>query len=203
MLLNIANKIPLIQCLTHYPLSVHKQAVKKFLFLLILTSLPVILTALLSPIPEGDSGVLNKLLSKLKESITVSELFVYTASFLTPVLYMIYEKFNDSPNEKISSRLKNGIFKGYGLVAFLSLLMMLATIVAFGSLKNNASSFQISFLNHYLINYSFAIYLFSLYCWYLTLLDGSIGGDFVSSNRNAENKTANGFSQRIQQQGAE
>jgi len=89
MLLKTIGRLPLIQCLVHFPLNAHKTALKKFSTLWILTSLPVIVAVFLSPIPDGTSGVGVKLLLKLRESITVSELFVYTATFLTPIFYMI------------------------------------------------------------------------------------------------------------------
>jgi hypothetical protein len=200
MLLRFFGSIPLLQCLTYFPVAAHKTASKKFIVILFLTSLPVIFAAVLSPIPEGNADVIEKLLAKMREAISVSELFVYTATFLTPVLYLIFEKYTGIPTEELGERIAQGmkgIFKGYGLVAFLSLLIMLFTAIAYSSLKVNAEAFKPSFLNHYLVTYSFWVYLFSLYCWYLTLLNDAWSGDFVSTNRNSENATADAFAARI------
>ncbi len=205
MFLKFLSFIPLLQCLTYFPREAHKSALKKFLVLLVLTSLPVIFAAILSPIPAGNSDVLTKLIKKLGEAINVSELFVYTASFLTPILYLIFEKYSDIPKDELGERITQGvkgIFKGYGLVALLSLLMMLFTASAFSSLKLDAAGFKVSFLHHYLVTYSGWIYFFSLFCWYLTLLDGAWDGDFVSANRNSENVTASAFSARLRQKEA-
>ena len=200
MLLRFMSWIPLLQCLTYFPLSVHRTAFKKFIVLLILTSLPVIVAVVLSPVPSGNDGGIDKLLTKLRESINVSELFVYTATFLTPVLYLIFEKYDELPKEQLGEEITKGvkgIFKGYGLVAFLSLLIMIFTAIAYSSLKVNAEAFKPSYLNHYLVNYSSWVYLFALFCWYLTILHEKWGGNFVDSNRNSENATAKAFSVRI------
>lgn len=205
MLLKILGYIPFLQCLTHFPLKAHKTAAKKFFALLILTSLPIIFAAVLSPIPAGDSDVLEKLTAKLREAISVSELFVYTASFLTPILYLIFEKYSEAGEGQLGVRLTQGfkgVFKGYGLVALLALLTIFFTASAFSSLKINPDNFKLSFLNHYLFVYSVPIYLFSIYCWYLTLLDGvAAPGDFVGANRSAEDAAASAFSARLKKRG--
>lgn len=144
--------------------------------------------------------MIEKLVVKLKESINVSELFVYTASFLTPVLYLIFEKYYGIPRNELGERVTQGlkgIFKGYGLVAFLSLITMLLTAAAFSSLKLNPKGFESTFLHHYLVTYSSWVYWFALYCWYLTLLNEVWNGDFVNANRNSEDATASAFAARI------
>lgn len=205
MFLKIIGYIPLLQCLAYFPVKAHKSASKKFITLLILTSLPIIFATVLSPIPTGESGVLEKLLNKLSDAISISELFVYTASFLTPVLYLIYERYSDSTKNELGERLADsfkGVFKGYGLVALLALLTMLFTAVAFSLIKTNTEIFKFTFLHQFLVSYAPLIYLFSLYCWYLTLLEGtSSSGNFIRTNRNAENKTAESFSARLKNRG--
>lgn len=204
MLLKTLGFIPLIQCLVHFPLDAHKVALRKFCTLWILTSFPVIVAVFLSPIPEGDSGVGLKLLSKLRDSITVSELFVYTATFLTPVFYIIYEKYQESSEPQIGERILESfksLFRGYGFVALTSIVIMLLTAIAFGQIKAGSVDFQKSFLGYYLQNFSLLIYIFSLYCWYLTLLDGAWRGDFVSENRNSEDKIVRNFAARLRNRG--
>ncbi|WP_205204772.1 hypothetical protein [Azonexus hydrophilus] len=200
MLLKTIGHLPLIQCLVHFPLNAHKTALKKFSTLWILTSLPVIVAVFLSPIPDGTSGVGVKLLLKLKESITVSELFVYTATFLTPIFYMIFEKYQESSETQFGEKIVQSVrrlFKGYGLVALISIVIMILTAIAFGQIKAGSSDFHNSFLGYYLSGLSLPIYIFSLYCWYLTLLDGAWRGDFVSENRSSEKNIVSDFSARL------
>lgn len=200
MLLKALGYLPLLQCLVHFPFDAHKVAFKKFSTLWLLTSLPVIVAVFLSPIPDGSSGVGLKLLSKLRESITVSELFVYTATFLTPVFYMIFEKYQESSPNQIGEKIVQSVrslFKGYGLVTLCSIVIMILTAIAFGQIKAGSSDFQGTFLGYYLHSLSLPIYIFSLYCWYLTLLDEAWKGDFVSENRNSEKSIVSGFSARL------
>lgn len=204
MLLKILGYVPLIQCLTSFPFDAHKVALKKFFALWILSSLPILFAAALSPIPSGDIGILEKLSLKLGEAISVSEQFVYTASFITPILYIIFEKYynpsNDAPQEPFYKTIKK-VFKGYELVALISLIVIILTASSFSSLKTNPESFRLSFLNLFLSTYSPYIYLFSLYCWYLSLLDGVSVGDFVGQNRISESNLSSAFSARIKQRG--
>jgi hypothetical protein len=204
MLLKTLDHIPFIQCLTSFSYNAHKVAFKKFITLWILSSFPILFAAVLSPIPSGNLDILQKLTLKLSEAISVSEQFVYTASFITPILYIIFEKYysssGDAPQESFYKTIKT-VFKGYGLVALVALIVILLTASAFSSLKTNPDSFRLSFLNLFLVTYSPYIYLFSLYCWYLSLLDGVNIGDFVEQNRISENNLSSAFSARIKHRG--
>ncbi|MGJ7555084.1 hypothetical protein ACSFBI_13865 [Variovorax sp. RB3P1] len=202
MLLKVLSYVPLLQCLTYFPFPVHKAAFKKFFVLLLLTSLPVLFAAVLAPIPDGGAGGFDKLLAKLRDSITVSELFVYSAAFLTPILYLYYERYSELPSAQFAEKLVQevkGIFKGYGLVALIALLLILFTAIAFSNIKTDSANFKQSFLHYYLAKYSLIVYLFSLYCWYLTLLDGANTGDFVGANRKKENDVTSAFSARLKE----
>jgi hypothetical protein len=200
MLLTIAKYIPLIQCLTDYPSNHHFIVFKKFCFLWLISSLPVILAAILSPVPSDGTEIATAMFGKLKDSISVSELFVYSAAFLTPILYMVVEKYNEAPGKQFGEKVSksaNGLFRGYWLVAGLSLLVMFLTVVAFALIKSNPEDFEKMFLGHYLTKYVFPVYLFSLFCWYLTLLDSAWAGDFLNENRRSEDNMYQGFSDRL------
>jgi hypothetical protein len=208
MLLSFASHVPLLQCLTSFSIGAHKAAGKKFLVLLILTNLPVFIAAGLSPIPPGETEVLSRLAARLREAVTVPELFLYSAVYLTPVLYLIFERYSEVPGQRmaVSERLAEGfrgLFKGYPLVALLSILTLLCTAVAFSSLKVGEDKFKASILYHYLGEFSLAIYIFALFCWYLTLLDEKSTGDFVDTNRRDENSTAAAFAARVHDRGDE
>lgn len=197
----ILSWIPLIQCLTYFSLAVHRGVMKKFVMLLVLTSLPIIYTAFLSPVPQGGGQIFEKLYFQLKGAVNASELFVYTATFLTPILYVVYESYSDVTGEEFKRRIAEGVrgfYKGFGLVAFLSFLVMISTAVAYGSLKNDSDTFKNSFLSYFLVEYSGWIYAFSLFCWYLTLLyEAKSPGDFVGTNRDDEDSVSAAFHRRI------
>jgi hypothetical protein len=204
MFLKVLGHIPLLQSLTSFPVSSHKAAARKFAVLYVLTNLPVIFAAVLSPVPTGETAVLANLATKLREALSISELFVYTAVFLTPVMYLIFERYSETQGSDVGERIREGfrgLFRGYALVSFVSFLTLLLTAVAFSSIKLEDEKFKHSFLNHYLVEYSIIVYLFALYCWYLTLLDEKSTGDFVDATRRDENTTASAFSVRVKEKG--
>jgi hypothetical protein len=204
MLLKIISRIPLLQCLINFPARAHKAAGKKFAALYILSSLPVICAVILSPIPAGTTDIGTALIGKLLGTLTISELFIYTASFITPILYLLYERYDEIPKEELEKEITRSvkkIFRGYGVVAILALLAIIFTTAAFSSLKTNAEYFSTSFLHHYLGQNAWWIYLFALYCWYLSLLDGASGGNFVDKTRKSEESVSAGLAARLRNRG--
>ncbi len=176
MFSNFALKIPLLQCIIYFPVPSHKKAGLKFIVLLIATSLPVIVAAVLTPIPTGDAGLLTKLGSKFSDAVAVPELFVYATGFLTPYLYLVFERFIALRRKlygEATGRDKLDLFPGYFFVLSFAVVLIGATALAFGLLKSGSSTFQSSFLYHWLNGYAFWVYIFGLFCWYLTLLDES------------------------------
>lgn len=194
----IFEKIPFVQSLTYFPWSSHKSAIAKFVTLWLLTSFPVIVAAMLSPIPPHSSNLALDLYRKLREAISVSEQFVYTAGYLSPVLYILWEKYQFRSLQRENNVDELGkVFRGYGWVAVVSLITIILTATAFSSLKTNVPFFQKTFLNELLVSNAGYIYLFSLYCFYLSILDGNFAGDYVVASRRSEDRTADGFAARI------
>lgn len=191
----ILSRLPIIQCLTPYGKEVHGTALKKFAALLVLTSLPVIVSVALAPMPGDASSAFDKLISKFADTLTVTELFVYSATFLTPILYLQYERFSISNFSNLDALRK--AFRGYGLVTLLALILIVLTAVAFAAVKFHHDLFKATFLNYYLGDYAIAVYLFGLYCWYLTLLDGANSSGFVQDNRDQELGLTNKLASRL------
>jgi hypothetical protein len=175
MLLKIALKIPFVQCIVYFPFASHQKAALKFVFLLIATSLPILAATVLAPIPVGEEHTYIKFFAKVGDAINISELFVYATTFLAPYLYLVFERYKavrltlsvDVPKSKG----KVDLFPGYFLVLGLACLLIVATAMAFGLMRANSPLFLNSFLYRGLDSYAFWVYVFGLYCWYLSLLD--------------------------------
>ena len=199
MLMNVLLKIPLLQSLIYFPWVTHKKALPKFLTLWCLASLPVLFAALLSKVAASDTVSGAYVAAKIIESLSVSEQFVYSASFLTPLLYIAYEKFRArDEGESIADYVKNPqLFSGYWLVVVLSLIVMLATAVAFGAMKSSLEAFKETVLHGVLQSWSLWIYAFALYCWYLTLLDEKHTPDFNASKAEQEQQATKGLAARV------
>ncbi|MBU2391554.1 MAG: hypothetical protein KKC57_26740 [Alphaproteobacteria bacterium] len=199
MLLSILKKIPFVNSLMWFSLRSHKSALMKFFVLWILASLPVWITVLFSPVPDEGSSWGRALIERFSAAISVSEQFVYVASFLTPVLYIFYEKYRDSsgdnPKERIGQSFQ--VFDGYGTVFLASCLMILFTGLAFSSIKTSPEFFQSTYLYHFLTTYSGYLYFFALFCWYLSLLDSVDKGDYVGAARAGERVVSKGLAARV------
>ncbi|KJD20855.1 hypothetical protein VE30_00570 [Vreelandella aquamarina] len=144
-------------------------------------------------------------MQKLGEGLTVSELFVYSASFLTPLIYIIFERYakmeaEESFAKKITEAMK--VFRGYQILWFISAFFLLMTAIGFSSVKTGGDTFNNTFLYFFLVDGAYFIYFFALFCWYLSILDGVfLGGDFVSENRDDEAELVSDFSQRLVKRG--
>lgn len=205
--LRLALKVPLVQCVAYFPAASHSKASRKFIFLLVATSLPVLVAAVLTPIPAGEGSISTKLGIKIRDTVTVPELFVYATSFLAPYLFLMYERFRSSVAHRNSSaatarKEKLNFFPGYFLVAAVACLLIIVTAIAFGLMKSDSQSFANSFLFHGFNSYTLWIYLFGLYCWYLTLLDEAHDPAFYGDELgNGGADLANGLAARLAQRG--
>lgn len=199
--------IPILRPLTSFSIDNHKKALVKWFILVIAASAPVILTVLITPVPEGDSSLWQKMVIKLSESMTVSEQFVYTAAFLAPTLYLVWDAFRDlyesgnfatnkTPYEKIQNVMK--VYRGYGWILLFSILILVLTAICFSNIKVGNLAFSKTFLYQILESYSWFIYAFSLYAFYLSIIqDYGPDGDFNENVKNDENTVKHGLSARV------
>lgn len=203
MLLSILKRIPFINSLLWFSYRSHKSALLKLFVLWILASLPVWITVLFSPVPDDSDSWGLSLIERFSAAISVSEQFVYVASFLTPVLYIFYEKYRDSTASNQKERIGESfqVFDGYGTVFLTSCLMILFTGLAFSSIKTSPELFKSTYLYYFLADYSGLLYFFALFCWYLSLLDSVDKGDYVGAARAGERVVSKGLSARLRQRG--
>lgn len=194
---NVAHRVPFIQCLVYFPWETHKQALKKFAILWVLTSLPIFFAVMYAN--ETTTPLASSLLDKLNETISPTEQFVYSASFLSPILYIFFEKCHMLEKGQRTSQIPFEIklFRGYGWVVLTCLLILMITASSFGNLKSSPDSFKLTRMNQLLVDGAFYVYAFSLYCWYLSFLDGSYDGNYDATVRNTEKQVEASFDQRI------
>ncbi len=198
MLLRIFEYIPLLQNLVSFPLSAHKKATKKFVVLWIVSIFPILLALTLIPVQNSEQAISEFILGYINKAVNASELFVYAVAFISPLLYMVYEKYNDSDNDNIKSKLsESAVFPGYWLTAAFALFVMVVTAVGFALFKSQTSNLEASIFGVLLTTVAPYIYLFSLYCWYLTLLDSVFIGDYVERGRETENGLVSSFRNRV------
>jgi hypothetical protein len=200
----LAKHTPLIKSLLSFDINTHRQAAIKFGSLWILSSLPVLFAILLSHVPEGDATLLAKFAHRFREAVTVSEAFVYAAAFISPVLFIIIQRYATSTRDEeksLGQRFKTnlaGMFRGYVFVWIGALVVLFITAIAFAAQKTDPSTFKQTFLSEIGEILAPWLYLFSLICWYLTLCDEFFSGvDYSDASRASEDHLARDFSNRI------
>jgi hypothetical protein len=194
--------IPFINSLYSFSIKDHLKAIPKFLILWLLSSLPILWSTLFSSVPEGDYSKFAKFWNSFCNSFSVSELFVYSASFLSPLLYIIFEKFQTvdtekSAGQKISETFRR-VFNGYRTVFFIAILVLLLTASAYSIARTKGAQYESTFMFQLVPNLAAYVYLFAIFCWYLSILDGiGEGGDFVAINRAGEEDITKRFKRRV------
>ncbi len=150
-----------------FPRKVHQKALIKCGFLLAISTSP--LTALL--------------LFKHSETPQIyGELYVYMASFLSPVIYMLIERLIDY-HEKIKegeeATFKFQIFDGAFWVISCSILLIIFTAIGFGFYVSGEA--KPAWANTYLVCF---LLFCATYFWYLSVADSEFKGlDYSSSFR--------------------
>ncbi len=202
----IIYRIPILGSLSYFPWSVHREGLKKFFYLWVFASLPIIFSVLFAAVPEGDGHIFNKFMSEFSGSITISEHFVYAASFIAPLLYIgvnRYESIEDG--EGFSGKVtevRRSVFKGYSLLFALGIFVILSTGMVFASAKTDTNFLRDTFIFEIVSSISLWLYFFALLCWYLAMLDDihSMGG-FAEKSQESSNEVKQGLSARLNKRG--
>lgn len=198
--------VPIINALLYFPKETHKKSIKKFFILWVFSSLPIIAAVIFSPVPEGDIGILPKLILKLKDGISNTEQFVYAASFLSPVIYIAISRYfsNSGGAGDRVVKVTSSVFDGYTFIFIASFLVLLFTGMAFAVAKVDADSFQNTFFHAAIYKFPYIVYLYALACWYISILDSEFeynvySGEYDKSDKNV----AADFSSRLDSRGGE
>ena len=198
MLLGIAHSIPFVQSITSFSWETHKDALPKFFSLWILSVLPIIFAALLFPLEQSVD-----LWGRANAAFSATDQFIYAVSFLSPMLYMLYEKYVRQrryiASGKRSPDMVGPAPRGFGYILFIALLLFVFTAFAFGASKVQQADQTGTAIEGYLATGAIGVYAYSIFCWYITILM-SISmdfPDFVAKTRQSENDMTDAFSKRL------
>ena len=178
MSLKHMQKIPFLQPLLWFDLSVHRGAFWKFAALWVLSVLPLVFSGLHASIPQGGSA-LREFISRVVSEFNSTSLFVYAISFLVPILYLLYERLQEyrlfafsreSPPKHLE------LPPGYDLVLFVAFLVFVFTAFTYGSTTTGGTVLDVVITWGGVV----LVYLYSLYCWYLTMLMEALAKEPVS-----------------------
>jgi len=164
------SRIPLIGPIFCFPFAVSQQAAFQLLFLWLLSSIPLLLSVGLSV--AGGSAFRDALISELN----INAIYLYTAAFLAPVLYMNYERLVYPKNEKI--------FQGAGWVFLASIAIL--SVSAFSFNNENSSMSAPQYTPAFTVYLSFTMYGLSILFWFFSIADSRLTGgsyaDIVNSD---------------------
>lgn len=193
-----------------HPWSIHQWVFRKFLSLWLISSLPVIFATLFFP-PGEDASASTRIL----HAFSSTHQFIYAVSFMGPLLFLLYEMY-ERQRRYIAARKRTPETlgpepKGIGLVLLLAFLVFAFSTFAYGA-TNAAQSAGISSdmmtaFARASDRYSIWVYMFGLYCWYITLLIPTTPmpdvDDYVAVGREKENQLKQEFRNRLAKGGAE
>jgi len=199
----ILEKVPLISPFVAFPFYRHFQALSKFMALWIMCTLPVILAVILTPKPKDTEAGLSGFFDVLSISFSASEQFVYASAFIPPLIYLIIERYFEAEKSDDGKRLSiRKIFNGYWPVFFIAMIMLLISMITYALTKAGFESQHTYYYQFYNFSFEHAWFMYgiSLYCWYLSILDGtSEKTDFFKDTEQAEKDFSGQFSDRINQ----
>ncbi len=168
----IALSAPAMYFIWNYPRSAHWPAFWKAFFLWLVSTSPVIGGILLSR-PDLENGtVVGQLQIEVLASFTISEMFVYSASFLAPVLYVVFDvvkHFNEGDLKLEREDLKNHM-RGMQGVFLSSIVILILTLLAYGSAKSDPNGFPQTYMALLLTGKGYIVYFASLLIWYSVIL---------------------------------
>lgn len=210
MLLRILSPIPFWKPFISYDWDTHSAALRKFGILWLISILPLAFAALVSPMGKDLSaiGYIAQFWSHLVKEFNGTHQFIYTVSFITPVLYLVIEHNAQYVQFlKSNKRKAEGVVKfapdGFGWVLFWSMIVFLFTTAAYAVSTTADLRDETLFLDSISRSTVFIVYLFALLCWYFTILDSTEAPrySYARSKSKGEDELKNALDQRIAERG--
>ena len=198
MLLKALGYVPFVRTLVWFNGSVHRSTFAKFASLWILSILPLVFSGLRGNVPPNVTAPVA-FLERVRSEFNSTSLFVFAISFLVPMLYQFYERFAVFRNYGLSRKRAPKHYDtppGYSCVLLGSVLVFALTAFAYGNSGTGTTVLD------WLVGRGLVlvVYLYSIYCWYLTMLIDAHPRDpmeIVNERRSQENEVAKGLSQRV------
>ena len=178
----------------------------KFAALWSISILPLLLAAMLCPIGENVGVVagFSEFWSKLCSEFVGTHQFIYTVSFITPVVYLVFERFRHlegfvkSRKTKAEGRIKHTP-DGFGVILAWAVIIFVLTTAGYAVSTTRSMRNANTFLDVISQATVVWVYLFALLCWYFTILDSTeiTPADFSVAKKRNEDEFSAEFNQRI------
>jgi hypothetical protein len=205
MLLAIFRRLPLVSTILYFNSEIRRASLRKFLVLWLFSILPLLFAGLRSVV-HPDAFVLSAYFDGVLSEFKTKSLFVFSISFLVPMLYLTYERVTTYIKYAFSHKQAPehiGFPHGYGFVLITSVVVFLLTAFVYGSESSSTNTVLAYLLDCGLVYF---VYGFALYCWYVTILMSKLekdGPDFVADSRRQEQSLTNKLSDRLMKGGGD
>lgn len=194
--------VSLLRVYWAHPIASHWVAAKKFAFIWIVSTSPVICAALLAqPATDkvGADRIGAEFEAKVYSAFSLGEQFVYAATFIAPVLYIFIEAIliatsSDTSDKFTSIRQR---VRGFGSLLLPAIILIVITVLSFAAARN-PETFKSTFLFIFLGTQSLILYALSLGLWYAAiLLDTLPNMDFAEETRAEARQFAKALKRRL------
>ena len=195
----LALSLPAMIFIKKYPTSAHWPAFWKAFFLWLISTSPVIGGLLLSKPDASIESVAGQFQLKVVASFTISEMFVYSAAFLAPVLYVVFDIINsyNQGDLKIERDDLKRYMRGLQGVFLSSIAILILTLLAYSSAKSDPMGFSQTYLALFLTGKGYIVYLASLLIWYAVILwDTTPKAHFERTERTKTAMFVDGYAKR-------
>jgi hypothetical protein len=168
----LALAAPSILFVRNYSLADHRSALMKAFFLWVVSTSPVIGAILLSKPTSKNGDLAGQFQLEVLANFTITEMFVYSASFLAPVLYVVFDILSDfkEGDVKFEKKAISNYLRGMQSVFISSIFILILTLLAYASAKSDPVGFSQTYLALFLTGKGYIIYLASLLIWYSVIL---------------------------------
>lgn len=185
--------IPAALFIRRFPLDVQRNAATKAIFLWFFATSPVFAAIFMSK-PDAATDISEHVQSGALSSVSFTEVFVYTASFVSPLLYLIFDFLKRLKNLKSIRDLQQLIhnMRGMPWIILSSLVLLGITLLSYGSAKADPEGFPETVMAQLLTDRGWMVYIVSLLIWYCVILWEQ---DPEFSFERKEKKKANNFSE--------
>ena len=194
--------LPVFKAFRNYPLYVHKIAAWKAFFLWCVSTSPVIAAILLSSPKEhtgDDQTTAGQFIGEILSAFTISEMFVYTAAFIAPMLYVVFDFIKKLKEEEVQLKRQDIEEEMRGMEGiFLSAIgLIIVTLMAYASHKSDPDAFSSTYLSSFLTGRGYLVYILSLLIWYSVILWETLPKDkFVKKQAKQTRDFADDYAKR-------
>ena len=149
-----------------------KQAGWKAFFLWLVSTSPVLASIALSTPTIGKDAIWGQFIHEVLRRLTLTEVFVYSAAFLAPMLYVIFEVVDAYKNSKLELTVKDisHEMRGMDKVFLTSIFILILTLIAYSGANTDSEVFPNTYLAIFLQQKGHILYLVSLLIWFSVIL---------------------------------